>query len=88
MYEVPMTWSEEIAEGELSLRRSYVFRSQKRLLDFVRSLLEMSNEFLVNPVMEIRFPKISVTLSAPERERDRLSIFAMAIEELSERLNS
>jgi len=72
---------------ELVLRKSFIFRGQRKLIEFLKALLELSNEFLVNPKVEISYPKVTISLHGPSKERERLKIFAMAIDDTYEKFS-
>ncbi len=79
---------EIIDNGEdLIFKKSFIFRGQRKLIEFIKALLELSNEFIVNPRIEIFYPKVITSLQGPSKERDRLSIFAMAIDDTYEKFS-
>jgi len=83
------TWEvSSLEKGTLLLRKDFSFRTQKRIVEFIQAVLELSREFLINPLMTIRFPNLRLEIEVGERDKERGEIFAMAIEDIYFKLES
>lgn len=81
--------TESSAEEKLiSLQRTFSFRTHKKVVEFLQATLELSKEFLLNPTITVHFPKVTVLISLPIKERERGEIFAMAVEDIYFKLTS